>query len=81
LLHAARSQREATVDGMVMSSKLHATPSHDEIAGTAYPTVKMRGDADNVVLLPKFVDANLKIKSVNYVEVETVNETLYEYLL
>ena len=59
----------------------HTAPSHSEIAGTAYPTLQMRGDADNVVLLPTFVDISLKIKSVNYVMVEHVNEATSEYRL
>ncbi len=59
----------------------HTAPSHSEIAGTAYPTLQMRGDADNVVLLPTFVDSSLKIKSVSYVMVEHVNEATSEYRL
>jgi hypothetical protein len=58
-----------------------AAPSHSEVAGTAYPTVQMRGDADNVVLLPTLVDSSLKIKSVNYVMIEGVNESASEYRL
>ena len=58
-----------------------AAPSHLEVAGTAYPTVQMRGDADNVVLLPQFVDRSLKIKSVNYVEVEDACGSTSEFRL
>ena len=65
----------------MLPDKDHAAPSHTEIAGTAYPTRLMRGDADNVVLLPKFVENNLQFKLVNYVEVEDVNEALCEYRL
>jgi hypothetical protein len=35
---------------------------HRKVAGTLYPTMRMRGDADNVVLLPEFVDSSLIIK-------------------
>jgi hypothetical protein len=58
-----------------------AASSHLEVAGTAYPTVQMRGDADNVVLLPQFVDRSLKIKSVNYVVVEDACGSTSEFRL
>ncbi len=50
-----------------------------EIAGTAYPSLKMRGDADNVVLLPKFVHSSLRLNSVQYVRVEEANDARSAY--
>ncbi len=54
-------------------------PRHDKAAGIVYPALKLRGDADNLALLPEFVESSLKIKSVKYVKVEAVNEALSSY--
>jgi hypothetical protein len=54
-------------------------PAQKEIAGTAYPSLKMRADADNVVLLPKFVHSSLRLKSVQYVIVEEADDTRSAY--
>jgi hypothetical protein len=43
--------------------------------------MKMRGDADNVALLPEFVDSSLRLVSVRYVKVEEANETSSSYKL
>jgi hypothetical protein len=39
----------------------------------------MCGDADNVVLLPEFVDSSLTLKSVQYVRVEAADEATSSY--
>ena len=54
-------------------------PVKKEIAGTAYPSLQMRGDADNVVLLPKFVHSSLRLNSVQYVKVEEANDARSAY--
>ena len=49
-------------------------PRFERVAGTAYPTMLMKGVADNVAIWPEFVDSCLSIKSVRYVEIERVEE-------
>jgi hypothetical protein len=39
----------------------------------------IRGDADNAVLLPEFVDSSLRIKGVRYVHVEAADQTASAY--
>lgn len=38
-------------------------------AGLVYPTVKMFGNADNLVLNPKFVDRSLQLVSIEFLEI------------
>jgi len=45
----------------------------DAFAGLVYPTVKMFGNADNVVLDPAFVDRSLQLVSIEYFQI-TGNE-------
>ena len=45
-------------------------PRRNQIAGLLYPALTMRGDADNLVLLPEAVDASLRFCTVRYVEVD-----------
>lgn len=54
-------------------------PVRKEIAGTAYPSLKMRGDADNVVLLTKFVHSSLRLNSVQYVKIEEADDARAAY--
>ncbi|HTT80843.1 MAG TPA: hypothetical protein VMF86_14300 [Stellaceae bacterium] len=54
-------------------------PRHKRIAGTVYPTMRMRGDADNAVFLPEFVDSSLRIREVRYVLVEDADEARFAY--
>jgi hypothetical protein len=54
-------------------------PVKKEIAGTAYPSLKMRGDADNIVLLPKVVHSSLRLNSVQYVMVEEADDARSAY--
>ena len=54
-------------------------PEYDRAAGTAYPSLQMRGRADNVALLPEFVESSLRIKSATYLEVVAVDEKLMIY--
>jgi hypothetical protein len=55
------------------------SPKSGRVAGTAYPTVQMRGLADNLVMWPEFVDSSLEIKSVRYVLVESAREETLSY--
>lgn len=55
------------------------SPKTNKIAGIVYPALKMRGDADNVVLLPEFVESSLKIKSVRYIKIEATDEKTSSY--
>lgn len=54
-------------------------PTSDRAAGTVYPTVQMRGLADNVAIWPEFVDRYLKPVSVRYVRVEAAHEERMAY--
>jgi hypothetical protein len=49
------------------------------VAGTVYPTVKLKGLADNVVIWPNFVDRYLKIKSVRFIRLEAVDQQKLAY--
>jgi hypothetical protein len=51
----------------------------DRVAGTVYPTVQMRGLADNVAMWPEFVDRHLRVKSVRYVRVEAADQEKLAY--
>lgn len=50
-------------------------PETGEVAGVVYPSLQMRGDADNVVLWPKFVHSSLALRQVQYVLVEKADYT------
>jgi hypothetical protein len=54
-------------------------PVIKEIAGTVYPSLQMRGDADNIVLRPCVVHSSLRLKSVQYVMVEEADDTKSAY--
>jgi len=54
-------------------------PRFDRAAGTIYPTMQMRGGADNLVILPEFVDSSMRINFVRYVVVEDVDEARFAY--
>jgi hypothetical protein len=45
-------------------------PQTSEVAGIVYPSLQMRGDADNVAFWPKFVHSSLALRHVQYVLVE-----------
>jgi hypothetical protein len=51
----------------------------DEIFdGLLYPTIQMKGNADNVVLKSSYVDSCLKFVGVEYIFVKSVEEMKYE---
>jgi hypothetical protein len=54
-------------------------PRSARVAGTVYPTVKLKGLADNVVIWPDFVDRYLKIKSVRFIRLEAVDSQKLAY--
>ena len=54
-------------------------PSSNRVAGTIYPTMQMRGAADNLAIWPEFVDSSLRIKSVRHVLVEAADEVSSSY--
>jgi hypothetical protein len=56
-------------------------PKNSRVAGTVYPTVRMRGLADNIAIWPEFVDRYLRIKSVRYVRVEAADHQKLAYTL
>jgi hypothetical protein len=56
-------------------------PNSVRVAGTVYPTMQMRGAADNVAISPEFVDSSLRIKSVRHVLVEDADEARLSYTL
>jgi len=49
------------------------------VAGTAYPSMGMKGAADNIVLWPDFVPKILRPKSVRYVLVESADPHSFAY--
>jgi hypothetical protein len=50
-------------------------PRMKKVAGAVYPTIRMRAAADNIALLPEFVESSLRLMSVRYVRVESADET------
>jgi hypothetical protein len=54
-------------------------PKTDRAAGTVYPTVRLRGLADNVAILPAFADRYLDLVSVRYVQVDAADEATMTY--
>jgi hypothetical protein len=54
-------------------------PETNRAAGTVYPTVRLRGLADNVVIFPEFVDGCLELVSVRYVRVDAADEAILTY--
>ena len=56
-------------------------PRFDQVSGTVYPAMKMRGAADNVVMQTKFVDSSLRLNCVRYVRVEAVDVEKRAYTL
>jgi hypothetical protein len=55
------------------------SPSSGRVAGTVYPSVRMRGLADNVVIWPEFADYSLEMRSVRFVLVEAADEDKLSY--
>jgi hypothetical protein len=45
-------------------------PETDRVAGVVYPSLQMRGDADNLMLWPEFVHSSMALRQVQYVLVE-----------
>ena len=58
-----------------------AVPKMGGVAGTVYPSVQIRGLADNVAIRPEFVDRYLKIKSVQHIRIEAADEERLIYTL
>ena len=56
-------------------------PTSQHVAGTVYPTLRMRGLADNVAIWPEFVDRYLKVQSVRYIRVESADHEKLTYNL
>jgi len=55
------------------------SPKSGRVAGTVYPTVQMRGLADNIAIRPEFADNSLKLNSVRYVLVESTQQDKLSY--
>ena len=54
-------------------------PVHRSAAGTVYPSLQMRGSADNIAILPSFVDSSLRPVNVQYIRIEASNEASLSY--
>jgi hypothetical protein len=52
---------ETLSDVVYVGGNFPGAPKNPKTAGTVYPAIKMRGDADNVALLPEFVDSSLRL--------------------
>jgi hypothetical protein len=62
-----------------IQSRIPDGPKMQRAAGTVYPTVQMRGLADNVAIRPEFVDHYLRPRSVRYVRVEVADQEKLHY--
>ncbi len=49
----------------------------EELDGLLYPTIKMFGNSDNVAIKPKYVDDNLELVSVEYLEITNDEDAKY----
>ncbi len=56
-------------------------PRTGEVAGVIYPSLQMRGDADNAVFWPKFVHSSLMLAQVQYVLVEKADYSRLSFSL
>jgi hypothetical protein len=54
-------------------------PKFDQVVGTVYPAMRMKGAADNVAVWPEFVDRFLRLKFVSYVLVEAADAERQSY--
>jgi hypothetical protein len=54
-------------------------PQRNRAAGIVYPSIQMRGLADNIAVLPEFVDSCLQIRSVRYLRVEAADHNALSY--
>jgi hypothetical protein len=54
-------------------------PKIDRVGGVVYPTVQMRGAADNVAIWPEFVRSCLQLRSVRYILIEQSDRTNASY--
>ena len=48
-------------------------------AGVVYPSLQMRGDADNVAFLPRFVHSSLQLEQIQFVLVERADPRRFAY--
>ena len=55
------------------------SPKNQRVAGTVYPTVQMRGLADNIAIWPEFVDRYLTLKSIRCVQIEAADRDKLAY--
>ena len=56
-------------------------PSSTAAAGIVYPSMQLRGGADNVVIWPDFVEKYLRIRSILFIKVLHVDELAMHYEL
>ena len=54
-------------------------PRFPHAAGFAYPSLQMRGDADNVAFLPGFVHSSSQLEQVQFVLVERADPSRFAY--
>ncbi len=58
---------------------LLSAPLEQPAAGTVYPSLQLKGEVDNAVILPEFVDRALKPEAVQLLFVEAVDEKAFSY--
>ena len=58
----------------LMPSDLPDGPRDGRPAGTVYPAMRMRGIADNIAILPEFVDRYLRLEFVQWVLIEAASD-------
>jgi hypothetical protein len=49
-------------------------PRFSDVSGIAYPSIRLRGAADNVAIFPRFVRSSLILSSVYYLLIEDANQ-------
>lgn len=62
---------EKLLEDIHIQEKNDSMPKDEKFGGIIYPTLSMSADADNIVLLPKFVDKYLELIFVEYYSVES----------
>jgi hypothetical protein len=50
-------------------------PETDDVSGIIYPSLQMRGDADNLAVWPEFVHSSMALRQAQYVLVEKADYT------
>lgn len=65
-----------------LNDQVAGMPSINKFAGILYPALAMKGNSDNLALLPDFVDKYLELKKVEYIRIDDViDNSIYKVTL